>query len=226
MWHFQNKIFMLACIEMLIQGCGTKPDEGGKCALQCGDAIIGANDPSFKIETWAQNTKISCSRELAGQKLQKYPTSLKFLAYRDLGPAGGGAKQPVPSMAFSANSSGSMLEAVTPKGDWCSDACGVMTVDFVPTCPQSGSVFDVSVFVNSGALKSDIVTISIETEKPIEATTLALDTESKQKKDSDFSKNSKVVGFEQPEDGVKIWYFRKKAGSVWDRDDDRYDRVK
>jgi hypothetical protein len=206
------KTVMLTLVSLASGGCGTKPDEGGQCSLQCGNAIIGANDPDFKIETWASNTKISCSVKAAEQTLSDSPVTLKFLAYRGLS---SGAHQPVPGMAFSPVSSSPVFKTKTVPDDFCSDSCGVMTVDFTPTCPQVGSVFDVSVYVNSGALRSDIVTVSIETEKPIEA---ALANPAPGREDEE------VISTEEVAPGVKVTNYRKKSASNSGRKSDHIDR--
>lgn len=198
------RVTVLTLLSFVVGSCGTKPDQGGQCSLQCGNAIIGANDPGFKIETWASNTKISCAEKAAGQTLSDSIT-LKFLAYRTLS---NNARQPIPSMAFSPVSSSPVLKVKTLSDDFCSDSCGVMTVDFTPTCPGIGKVFDVSVYVNSGALPSDIVTVSIETEKPVEESTNAALTGSKPRAETE---DEEVVSSEEVAPGIKVVNYRKKT---------------
>lgn len=55
------------------------------------------------------------------------------------------------------------LGITTPKSNWCSDSCGVMTIEFVPVCPPSGANNDVSVQLNSGGLFSDEAVVKIST---------------------------------------------------------------
>lgn len=43
----------------------------------------------------------------------------------------------------------------TPKSNWCSDSCGVMAVEVVPSCPAPGDENPIGVSVHSGALFSD-----------------------------------------------------------------------
>ena len=52
---------------------------------------------------------------------------------------------------------------VTPKSNWCSDSCGVMTVEIWPYCPVAGSTNNVNVQVSTGAKFSETSQISITT---------------------------------------------------------------
>ena len=52
---------------------------------------------------------------------------------------------------------------VTPKSNWCSDSCGVISLDVWPYCPVGGSSNNLTIQVGSGAKFSDPVQVNINT---------------------------------------------------------------
>jgi hypothetical protein len=51
----------------------------------------------------------------------------------------------------------------TPKSNWCSDSCGVVTMEFVPVCPVAGATNNVSMQVSSGSVTSEVANFEIYT---------------------------------------------------------------
>jgi hypothetical protein len=49
---------------------------------------------------------------------------------------------------------------VTPKSEWCSDACGIMTVDVWPVCVR-GQSNSIAVSLRSGSVMSEPISIEV-----------------------------------------------------------------
>lgn len=52
---------------------------------------------------------------------------------------------------------------LTEKNEWCTDTCGVASLEIVPLCPPAGESSEVTVYTMSGALTSDEITVTIST---------------------------------------------------------------
>ena len=55
---------------------------------------------------------------------------------------------------------------VTPQENWCSDACGVVTMEVFADCPEVGETTEVKAQVHTGALFSDEATVQVTTQEP------------------------------------------------------------
>lgn len=153
------------------------------CALKCGGAIIGPNDPEFAIEPITAGAKLQCkkgSSDDAGTVVVRFRVVEKIDNGED---ESKWARRPVPSISIDPLVSGILGDhlpegsdearykgVTTPIENWCSDSCGVVSLDVVPKCiPDAGAQNKVTVQVSSGALFSEPVEILVET--PADTTT-------------------------------------------------------
>lgn len=183
-------MFVLAILlfNLLVASCSAKPEDPGMCALKCGGAIIGPNDPEFAIESMTEGPKLQCkkgSSDDAGTVVVRFRVVEKIDngADEDKRP-----RRPVPNISIDPLVTGILGDhmpegseeprykgVTTPVENWCSDSCGVVTLDVVPKCiPDAGAQNKVTVQVSSGALASQPVEIMVET--PADTTTSSTST--------------------------------------------------
>jgi len=181
MINWRHEIWtVLGCLALL--GCGADPQGfGGQCALNCANATIGSSD--FKIEVKSSAAKIQCAGTFTETKKLDGPIAVQFLVYKDDPAPGQGGKTvrvPVPNVSIEplvtglmdyeatesdlkegSSSSAFRYSGIVTKGsDWCSDSCGVVTLEVQPLC-VSGATNSVNVQVHSGALYSDSAKIEV-----------------------------------------------------------------
>lgn len=174
-------------LSLLLAHCAYKPEDAGLCKLNCSDAIIGGADPNMVIELKSKVSAITCSVASQGQPLAD-PLLVQFVAAEryDVGQASEG-KRPVPNLSFEpiVNGLRSELEVhnpnvtiengvftparykgiVTPKSNWCTDSCGVATLEVFAVCPPPGQSGEVGIQIHTGALYSEeIANFTISTE--------------------------------------------------------------
>ncbi len=178
-------MFVLAILlfNFLVASCSAKPEDPGMCALKCGGAIIGPNDPEFAIEPMNEGPKLQCkkgSSDEAGTVVVRFRVVEKINNGQD--DDAKKPRRPVPSISIDPLVTGILGDKMpdgadeprykgitTPAEAWCSDQCGVVTLDIVPKCiPDAGAQNKVTVQVSSGALSSLPVEILVET--PADAT--------------------------------------------------------
>lgn len=172
----------------MVGTCSEEPEDPGNCSLSCGNAIIGSNDPQVSITAMTEPGNITC--ENRDQTVQ--PVRLKFLVSEKVtqpsgkvGGAGTEVQKPVPFVSFEPNKTGvfrdvipgntdpkdeeieaegaAYLGVITPKSNWCSDACGVISVELAPACPAPGETNEVTLSVSSGPLGSETMKFSVTT---------------------------------------------------------------
>lgn len=170
---------------LTLAACSVKPDEPGLCALKCGGAILGPADPGVKIKKLTQDPQLTCDKGLAAPQ-DFGPIQVQFLVAEEVGDVtgaggdGGGepAMRGIPFISIEPVVTGAVSQTTFPEGgendsrysglrtarsNWCSDSCGVVTVELVPTCLTAGSVSTVNLQVHSGALYSEAVEITVTT---------------------------------------------------------------
>lgn len=173
---------------LTMAACSVKPDEPGLCALKCGNAILGPADPGVKIKKLTADPELTCDKGLAAPQ-DFGPVQVQFLVAEEIqdptkagaDPTAGGGEPPVrgiPFISIEPVVTGAVSPTTFPEGkendsrytglrtaasNWCSDSCGVVTVELVPTCLTAGSVSTVNVQVHSGALYSESVGITVTT---------------------------------------------------------------
>lgn len=172
---------------LTLAACSVKPDEPGLCALKCGGAIIGPADPGVKIIKKTKDPQITCDKGLAAPQDFR-PIQVQFQVVEEVdGATGtGGGDQPssnkpvrgIPFISIEPVVTGAVSQTTFPEGgendsryaglrtarsNWCSDSCGLVSVELVPTCLTAGSVSTVNVQVHSGALYSEPIEITVTT---------------------------------------------------------------
>jgi len=162
-----------------ITACSYQPEDPGQCKLICGSAIIGGNNPEFSIVLKTAKITTECGATAAGSPSGPYRA--EFLigeAIKDQNGADAGVR-PVPNISVepiivgnrptvnNENDTDSRYKGLlTLKDNWCSDACGVVTMDTVGLCPAVGGSDELSIQVHSGALFSDPASFPISTKEP------------------------------------------------------------
>lgn len=167
---------LAACVAL--NACAYDPEDPGQCKLTCSSAIIGSNDLQMSIKVKSTVPEVACALASAGQPISGMRAS--FLVGESILDQEGKeiAVRPVPSISMepiivgltgSANNGETdpaYRSVVTPRANWCSDACGVVAMEFIPLCPGPGSTTEAILQVHSGALYSEPATFSISTEAP------------------------------------------------------------
>lgn len=147
-----------------LNGCSKKPDDAGFCSLNCRNAIIGSSDAVFSISSLDPEQVIQCETEGNFSR----PVQAKFAINENLGDDEVVLNRPVPYISIVPNVFGVLADIddpnpeliyrgiLTPKSNWCSDTCGVVTVEILPYCPKTGTSNKIVVSVHSGPLASKI----------------------------------------------------------------------
>lgn len=178
-----KSLIILSVIAVFWGGCSFKPEDPGLCRLTCQNSIIASASSEFEIKLATGSPKIYC--DAAGADLA-IPVMLQFvISEKNNVSADKVEKRPVPNISFDPLVAGAVapdvynnenvtkdaegkltpahyLGITTPKSNWCSDSCGVMTLEIVPVCPQPSITSEISVQLHSGALYSDPAQISIQ----------------------------------------------------------------
>lgn len=143
--------------------CAKKPDDPGQCKLSCDQAIIASNDVAFAIRATATNLTLQCTTPGNFNR----PIDATFLVSQDTGTPEAPRRTPVPFASVNPivygdlapvgdpNPEANYQGILTPKSDWCSDSCGVVTMQLLPVCPPTGVSAQVVVALGSGPLQSD-----------------------------------------------------------------------
>lgn len=174
------RITSLLILGLLLSHCSYEPAEPGLCKLNCGKAIVGGNDTAFRIQKKSLDQDVVCPAAAAGQDIED-----PFIAQFVVGEAFKDVRQgeeveeirPVPNISFEAIVNGLRSEdparspnvtqtngvfaparykgIATPLSNWCSDTCGVATVEVFGRCPGPGGTTELSIQIHSGALYPD-----------------------------------------------------------------------
>lgn len=136
-------------------GAGDGDKLTGQCKLNCDNAVIGANDPSYKIAPVISELKIACSQETDTPRIKAYWTVTETIKATTEG--GDDTLKPVPfvSVDLIGFIGGGGQSVETANAERCSDACGVVTYDLTLTCPAANQETVQSLMIHSGALFSD-----------------------------------------------------------------------
>ncbi len=179
-----------------ISGCSAEPDgAGGLCEISCADAKIGSSQ--FKIKKVTPDVNLTCLGGFTGTRSIGGPILVQFMVIKeaDLG-TGNGSKAreiPVRNISIEPLIRGVMDEAATadefksgstivpyryagvktPSAEWCSDSCGVVSLEVQPVCIE-GATNNVTVSIHSGGLFPDdanLVNIALDNETEEETAT-------------------------------------------------------
>jgi len=177
-------VLMMPLINLAL-GCSYKPEDPGLCKLNCSSAIIGSNDVPLSLTLKSSTNAVTCSANAAGQVIND-PFFAQFLVAEafDVGgdvpgqrpvpfisvePIVNGLRSDLPEHNPNVEINGDIFTParykgiITPKDNWCSDTCGVITVEVAAVCPPAGASSDISIQMHSGALYSDIATFTTTT---------------------------------------------------------------
>lgn len=184
-WSAAHAIGCLSfvCVVLATASCGRSPEasSNGLCPLDCANPYIAG--PKHVISSMDESIDLVChgydeSTESSGKP--KKPVRLTFLVTDSQGnPRKRVGFEPVihgelePDETDEENQDPDKSTAteivpakyigiVTPRSQWCSDACGVATLEVWPKCYPSAT--EVSVRLHSGATKSDTVRIAVSPE--------------------------------------------------------------
>jgi hypothetical protein len=171
---------------LTLTACSYKAEDPGLCKLNCDSAIIGGNDPGITFKLMTQPAAISCPANAAGSPLGD-PIFVQFVMaekYDDGSEAGG--LRPVPNISIEPIVNGLRSDRpednpnvvingtiftparykgiITPKDNWCTDTCGVATLEIAAACPPVGATSELGVQVHSGANYSEVATFDISTQ--------------------------------------------------------------
>ena len=180
---FKKKIAIMFLIISLLR-CGAYPDLAeapGTCFLNCQTAIIGSTE--MRIRLLNDGTSLTC--EGIGDAPYNSIVPVRFVVERKKLPEEMSNPEnleeyvPVPGISFESLILGGQMSPqknpsdsrdkydgiLTPMDDWCSDSCGVGSIDIVPMCTPIG-INTVTILVHSGSL-SATATISVVPLDPI-----------------------------------------------------------
>ncbi|HYX39024.1 MAG TPA: hypothetical protein VE954_38460 [Oligoflexus sp.] len=183
-----NRYALIMSVIPFTWNCSYKPEDPGLCKLNCSGAIIGSNDVPLSMSLKSATTQVTCDAGAAGQVIND-PFFAQFLISEafEAGTAAPG-QRPVPFISIEPIVNGLRSDLpehnpnveingdiftparykgiITPKDNWCSDTCGVVTIEVAAVCPPAGSSSDISIQMHSGALYSDIATFTATTLSP------------------------------------------------------------
>lgn len=175
---------LFTLLAALLQGaCSYKPEDPGQCKLVCSGAVIAGNDEAgdglqvMKILSKGVTPAVECPTAMASMPVGTYRSiwvvgeALLNQEGKEVGfrPTPSISVEPLIVGARAVVENGEKDPAyqgvVTPRSNWCSDACGVVSLDTVPLCPGAGSSTEYSVQIHSGALFSDKAIYGLSTKE-------------------------------------------------------------
>lgn len=169
------KFLYLIIPSFILGACQFTPEEPGLCKLNCGSAIIGGNDSTMTIALKTAAPATACRVDQVGQTIGPFTAQFVIGEKFDDGTPNGGLR-PVPNISIepllnglrptlnNENDADDRYKGIlTPKSNWCSDSCGVISLQVASICPPVNGNNDLSIQVHSGALYSDEATFTITT---------------------------------------------------------------
>jgi hypothetical protein len=176
---------LLVTLINLGAGCAYKPEDPGLCKLNCSSAVIGSNDLPLSMSLQSATNNVTCSAASAGQVISD-PFFAQFLVseafdagvdqpgkrpvpFISVEPIVNGLRSDLPEHNPNVEINGNIFTParykgiITPKDNWCSDTCGVVTIEVAAVCPPPGSTSEISIQMHTGALYSDVATFTTTT---------------------------------------------------------------
>ncbi|MFW7380392.1 MAG: hypothetical protein ACOH5I_16390 [Oligoflexus sp.] len=181
-------LYWMSFLSWGLSSCAEEPEDPGLCRLNCNKSIIGPIEAQIQAVQVTQD--IVCPANLA---LSPVPDPLLFQfvvssPFNTVDNPDDIRQMPLPSVSIEPIALGfrSGLQehnpnvvingdtftparykgVVTPASNWCSDSCGVVSMEVVAVCPPSGETSDISVQIHSGALFSEPYTVTVSTADP------------------------------------------------------------
>ena len=177
------KFLLTFAFLIFVSSCSEEPEDPGLCSLNCSKAIIGPVEAN--IDIMAQSAGVTCAAAAANTSLTD-PLTFYFRVADVFENDGGERILPIPNVSIEPVVNGIMSELpehnpnvviegntftparykgiITPQSNWCSDACGVATMEVFAVCPPPGETTTVSVQLHSGSLFSEPATVTIQTQ--------------------------------------------------------------
>ncbi len=186
---------ILTLVAIISASCQYEPEQPGLCKLSCSKAAITGNDAAIQIQRKSSDLALTCSAAAEGQDIEE-PFVAQFL----IGEVFTGVTddteeiRPIPSVSFEPIVNGLRSDdptrspnttivnnqitparykgIVTPKDNWCTDTCGVATIEVFARCPPTGATSELTVQIHSGANFSDdenTATFTVSTLEPPDA---------------------------------------------------------
>ena len=177
-----RKLFISLSL-LLITACSQEPDDPGLCSLSCNKAIIGPTQGV--IETKPSIDEVVCGPAAAGQVID--PMQFNFVITESVQTDAGDQLVPLQSVSIEPIVTGPVSSLpehnvnvqidgdtftpirykgiATPSSNWCTDTCGVSTLEVASVCPAPGVSTTLSVGIHSGSLFSEPATVTISTEE-------------------------------------------------------------
>jgi|GEM_PF-1117076 len=176
---FTNVFAAAVTLSLIACSRSPEPDTPGQCPIDCSKAVIGSSD--FAVEALSAPAAVDCGSMASGTVRAVDPILLMF---RVTGTTAGEAGiprraisiQPVVSGAMDATASekaGNVTKLgdgtyeptryigiATPKEEWCTDACGVFSVEVTPICAP-GLTNNVTVTPTSGAMATTSTSFTV-----------------------------------------------------------------
>ncbi len=183
MRRYPQLIFQTLILSSIV-ACSYQPEDPGQCKLTCSSAIIGGSDATgdqaiFQFELKTVPPAYTCAAGSVGQAIQGARAG--FVLYENLFAQDGTSiisKRPVPNISIEPMVNGAMADIDngetnpayrgirTPRSNWCTDACGVATMEIVPVCPPQGMTSENTLQLHSGSLFSESAKFPVSTEEP------------------------------------------------------------
>lgn len=177
-------IFMLETL-FFVCACSVKPDDPGLCKLNCAKAVIAGNDIGMKIEFTTTPVAVSCPAAAGGQPLtdaffvqflvsEEFDNGTDVKGHRpvpnvSIEPITDGSRSDLPAHNPNVAISGTFYNPerykalITPKDNWCTDSCGVVSLEVFGQCPAPGGNTELGVQIHTGALYSNEMVFPINT---------------------------------------------------------------
>ena len=158
---------------LLGYGCAAKPENGnpGVCALSCNNAVLGSSDPQFSVKSLSADIRFECPKGLTAP-IDLDAVLLQFLFSEKVKINDIERERPVPYLSFEPIILGILSDFKnpeninpatnevpqryvgirTPKSEWCTDSCGVASVEIEPKCLTAGLTNEITIKLHSGSL--------------------------------------------------------------------------
>ncbi len=157
---------------MVLWVCSAPEDENtGYCRLSCTETSLAASD--YKFAKKISPGGFSCALDEVDAGVVGIAKWLVTAPIDRIGGAGGSAEVERSGIAFNVDFGGDPrfidttpagntdepghLGVITPQSEWCSDSCGLATVEVSGTCSADKDI-DYSLILNSGAAVSEAMT--------------------------------------------------------------------
>ncbi len=188
------RVASLLLIGLMAAQCSYESAEPGLCKLNCSKSIITGSDSVFAIKKKSLDQTVTCAADAAGQDLAEpfvaqfvigeafpglpkgteTPQEFRPVPYISFEPIVNGLRSEDPARSPNVTQVGNVFTParykgiVTPKDNWCTDTCGVATVEVFGRCPGQGAESAVTIQIHSGSLYNDQENTAIFTVNTLE----------------------------------------------------------